>query len=185
MRPASSGRTRRSGRRPGPARPRCASQPNRSRVCSPTGRDAEPAGSTLSVCDRPSNRMAPVDSAARVRPASSAPGSSRPAANDRTRSRSGRPTSRARPTAVASGVAGTEPPAVIGVGREQGERGQPADEAEPDREDLAVPAPGLAPELGHRHERDHRVGDQHEAEHPAAPGRRQRELHPDDDDERR
>ena len=71
-----------------------------------------------------------------------------------------------------------------GVRGEPGERGQPTDETEPDREDLAVPAPRLASELGHRDERDHGVGDEHEAQDSTAPGRRHCELHPDDDDER-
>ena len=40
--------------------------------------------------------------------------------------------------------------------------GEPAEEAEPDRERLAVRAPFVAPELGHHRERERRVADEHD-----------------------
>ena len=63
----------------------------------------------------------------------------------------------------------------------EGEGRQPAEEPEPDREDLGVRAPGVAPELRHHREREGRVADEDDEQRlrPA----RDHELEPDDDRE--
>ena len=63
----------------------------------------------------------------------------------------------------------------------QGEGRQPSEDPEPDREDLGVRAPGVAPELRHHREREGRVADEDDEERlrPA----RDHELDPDDDRE--
>jgi len=71
--------------------------------------------------------------------------------------------------------------AIVAVGER--ERRQSPDQPEPDREDLAVAAPWLAAELGHRDQGDHRVADEDDPETLAAPGRRDRQLEPDHDTE--
>ena len=107
--------------------------------------------------------MPPTDSATRTRAARSAPGSSSPAANDRTLSSLGR-----------AGLRGALAAA------DRGERREPADQAEPDREHLAVASPGVPPELGHRQDGHHGVRDEHDPEGPTTARGGHRQLEPDE-----
>ncbi len=74
-----------------------------------------------------------------------------------------------------------EPPRALdrGVSRQR-QRRQPTQEPEPDREDLAVPPPGVPPVLGHRDEGQDRVADHDQPEGLPAPRRGDRQLQPDE-----
>ncbi len=67
-----------------------------------------------------------------------------------------------------------------GIAR-QGQRREAADEAEPDREDLAVAPPGGPPVLGHRDEGEDGVTEHDEPEGLPAAGRRDGQLEPDEE----
>ncbi len=112
------------------------------------------------VWDRPSYRIPATAKATRARLARSRSASSNPEANRRTARRSGR--------------------SALGSVR-QGQRGEAADEPEPDREDLAVASPGGPPVLGHRDEGEDRVAEHDQPERLPAASRRHGQLQPDED----
>ena len=88
---------------------------------------------------------------------------------------------RGRPARIQE--AGPERPAAHDprLGRsDERERGDPAEQPEPDREDLPVGPPGVAAVLGHPDERDRGVGGEPGDERPPPGASRHDELEPDD-----